>query len=106
MSRTAEGAARKVAADRERAAARHGGVLRFLGNEYATVLALRLDYPAFAGDDCLRALRAGCTTPLEVEVFCTERRRIAYAKSRESARNSQHGAKHALPPKNPKRRRK
>ena len=40
--------------------------LRFMGFEFPSATALREEFPAFGGDAALRAIRAGCDTPLAV----------------------------------------
>lgn len=103
--RSKEGTARKLARDRERVTARcmHGDVLRFMGLEFEGVSALRAAYPAFAGDDAVRAIRAGCETVETVETYCWKRRNSAYLRSKQAAQRSQYGAMHALGPKDRKR---
>lgn len=44
--------------------------LKFMGEEFENVERLTKAYPAFAGADALRAIRAGCTTVMEVETYC------------------------------------
>ena len=99
--RSKEGAARKVAHDRERQVARaqHTGALQFMGQEYATISDLRRDYPAFGSDDAIRAIRAGCETIDAVETYCWQRRNAGYLKAKAAAQRSQYGAMHALPKK-------
>lgn len=60
--------------------------LKFMGEEFEDVLALRKAYPAFAGDDAIRAIRAGCTTVMEVETYCWRYRNGWMAKVRSGAR--------------------
>ena len=60
--------------------------LKFMGEEFEDVLALRKAYPAFAGDDAIRAIRAGCKTVMEVETFCWKYRNGWMAKGRSGAR--------------------
>lgn len=60
--------------------------LKFMGEEFEDVLALRKAYPAFAGDDAIRAIRAGCQTVMEVETFCWRHRNGWMAKVRAGAR--------------------
>ena len=60
--------------------------LKFMGEEFEDVLALRKAYPAFAGDDAIRAIRAGCKTVMEVETFCWKYRNGWMAKVRSGAR--------------------
>jgi len=50
------------------------GPLRFMGQEFDGRDALAKEYPRFAGDDAYRAIRAGCETPFDVEVFCFNHR--------------------------------
>lgn len=96
--RSTEGAKRKLERDRERTNNRlHAkGALRFMDQDFATVEDLRRAYPAFAGDDAIRAMRAGCTTPMEVEKFCWRRKNEGYVKARAAAQRSQYSARHAL----------
>jgi len=96
--RSKEGAARKLERDRERVGARvlHGDTLRFMGNEYVNIADLRKDYPAFAADDAIRAIRAGCETVTAVETYCWKRRNAGYLKAKAAAQRSQYGAMHAL----------
>lgn len=77
--------------------------LKFMGQEFEDVAALRLVYPAFAGDDAVRAIRAGCETVTAVETFCWKRRNSAYLKAKAASQRSQYGAMHALGKKDPKR---
>ena len=72
--------------------------LHFMGEDFASVTALRGKYPAFAGDDAVRAIFAGCDTPAAVEVFCAARLAKARAASTAAARRSQYGAMRALGP--------
>jgi hypothetical protein len=60
--------------------------LKFMGEEFEDVAALRRAYPAFAGDDAVRAIRAGCQTVMEVEAFCWKHRNGWMAKVRSGAR--------------------
>lgn len=46
-------------------------------------------FPAFSGEDAIRAMRAGATTPLEVEVYCWRYRNAAYIKARAAAQRSE-----------------
>jgi len=62
--------------------------LKFLGQEFATVEALKAVYPAFAGDDAVRAIRGGCTTPLEVERYCWQHKEAGIRRSRAAARKN------------------
>lgn len=43
--------------------------LQFMGEAFEAVEQLRKVYPAFCGNDAIRAIRAGATTPHEVEVY-------------------------------------
>lgn len=43
--------------------------LQFMGETFEAVEQLRKAYPAFCGNDAIRAIRAGATTPHEVEVY-------------------------------------
>lgn len=49
--------------------------VRFMGQEFTSKEALAKEFPAFAGEDAWRTLKAGCTTVMEVEQFCYQRRR-------------------------------
>lgn len=62
--------------------------LEFMGREFVNVEALRVEFPAFASDDAVRAIRAGARTPTEVEAYCWERRRAGFRRSREAARRN------------------
>ena len=86
--RSKEATERKLVRDRERMKDRcmHGEVLRFMGYEFESVAALRAVFPAFAGDDAIRAIRAGCQTVMEVETFCWRHRNGWMAKVRAGAR--------------------
>ncbi len=70
--------------------------LHFMGEDFASVTALRGKYPAFASDDAVRAIRAGCDTPLAVEQFCWMRNTITHNKAVANARASQYAARHVL----------
>lgn len=59
--------------------------LVFMGQQFADAAALRQAFPAFSGDDALRAIRNGKTTPMEVEVFCWEQKNQGYLKRRAAA---------------------
>lgn len=59
--------------------------LVFMGQEFVDVAALRREFPAFCGDDAVRAIRAGATTPLEVEISCWRHRNAGYVKARAAA---------------------
>ena len=72
--------------------------MRFMGEDFASVTALRGKYPAFAGDDALKAIRAGCDTVLEVERFCYRAKNRAYLVARANARASKHSARAQLGP--------
>jgi hypothetical protein len=43
--------------------------LNFMGETFEAVEQLRKVYPAFCGNDAIRAIRAGAATPHEVEVY-------------------------------------
>lgn len=43
--------------------------LNFMGETFEAVEQLRKVYPAFCGNDAIRAIRAGAMTPHEVEVY-------------------------------------
>lgn len=60
--------------------------LKFLGQEFATVDALKAVYPAFASDDAARAIRHGCETPLEVERYCWRRKNEGMARTLKAVR--------------------
>jgi hypothetical protein len=60
----------------------------FMGHHFDTREQLARVFPAFAGDDAIRAMRAGATTPLEVEQFCWRHRNQAYIKARAAAQRS------------------
>lgn len=81
---------------RTAARANKAGALRFMGQEFATPWELRTAFPAYASDDCLRAIRAGCDTPLAVEQFCWMRNTITHNKAVANARASQYAARHVL----------
>ena len=70
--------------------------LHFMGEDFASVTALRGKYPAFASDDAVRAIFAGCDTPTAVEVFCWMRNTITHNKAVANARASQYAARHVL----------
>ena len=70
--------------------------LHFMGQDFADVAALRSEYPAFASEGCVRAIRAGCDTPLAVEQFCWMRNTITHNKAVANARASQYAARHVL----------
>lgn len=46
----------------------------FMGQQFDTREALARAFPGFAGDEALRAIRAGCTTVMEVELWSYRRR--------------------------------
>lgn len=96
--RSKEGQAAKMERDRQRAAARitPGKPLRFMGQEFATANELRAAYPAFAGDDCIRAMRDGCETVIEVEKHCWQHKNSAYIKAVQAAQRSVYSARHSL----------
>lgn len=77
--------------------------LKFMGQQFADVAELKREFPAFASDDTVRAIRAGCETVMEVETFCWRRRNSAYLKAKAAAQRSQYGTMHALGKKDPKR---
>lgn len=66
--------------------------LKFMGQQFADVPALKREFPAFASDDAVRAIRAGCETVMEVERFCWERRNAAYRRSVDGAKESGYGS--------------
>lgn len=70
--------------------------LRFMGEEFPSRQELEAQYPAFAGDDAIRAIRAGCATVLAVETFCWEFRNRAYLKARQAAQRSQYSARNTI----------
>lgn len=51
--------------------------LVFMGREFANVERLKEAFPAFRGDDAIRAIRDGATTPMEVEIACLAYRNAA-----------------------------
>lgn len=65
-----------------------GTPLHFMGEDFADVAALRREYPAFASEGCVRAIRAGCDTVDAVETFDWKARKVAYAKSVAGAKKS------------------
>lgn len=62
--------------------------LIFMGQEFRDAAHLRQHYPAFAGDDSVREIRNGATTPMEVEIGCWKHRNAAYVKARDAAQRS------------------
>ena len=70
--------------------------LHFMGQVFPTLGHLRAAYPAFGTDDAVRAIRAGCDTPLAVEQFCWMRNTITRNKAVANARASQYVARHVL----------
>lgn len=48
--------------------------LRFMGQAFGTIDELRKVFPAFAGQDAVRAICAGASTPLEVEAHSWRQR--------------------------------
>lgn len=60
--------------------------LEFMGQRFPDVAALRKAFPAFCGEDALRAIRNGAKTPMEVEVAAWDHRNKAAARSRHAAR--------------------
>ena len=62
--------------------------MRFMGQDFADVAALRREYPAFSSEGCVRAIRAGCDTVDAVETFDWKARKVAYAKSVAGAKKS------------------
>ncbi len=66
-----------------------GGPLEFMGETFADRNALGRLYPAYTGDDAVRAIQNGAKTPHEVEVFCFARRQKGAAASRQAARANQ-----------------
>lgn len=44
--------------------------LEFMGNQFDGPESLRKEYPAFCGEDAIRAIKHGCKTVMEVEKFC------------------------------------
>ncbi len=95
--RSKEATERKLVRDRERMKDRcmHGEVLRFMGYEFESVAALRAVFPAFAGDDAIRAIRAGCQTVMEVERYCWQFRNRAYLLAVQAAQRSKYSASRA-----------
>lgn len=69
-----------------------GVTLLFMGQQFDTREALARAFPAFAGDDAVRAIRAGCETVMEVERFCWERRNASYRRSVDGAKKSGYGS--------------
>lgn len=63
-------------------------VMRFMGQEFANREELKRAFPAFAGDDAVRAIRAGAQTPMEVEVKCLEFRKGARQRALAAARSN------------------
>lgn len=61
----------------------------FQGRTYTSRGDLAADFPAFSGEDVVRALIDGCTTVLEVEAHAFRRRQIAYRAARDAARRTQ-----------------
>lgn len=56
--------------------------LKFMGQEFDTKDALMKAFPAFSGVDAIRAIRAGATTPMEVEIASWKLRRCGWVKQR------------------------
>jgi hypothetical protein len=69
--------------------------LDFMGNTYETVAELGKDFPAFTGDDAIRAIRAGCQTVMEVERYCWQFRNRAYLLAVQAAQRSKYSASRA-----------
>lgn len=61
-------------------------MLKFMGYEFEKVEHLRRAFPAFAGDDAIRAIKAGAQTPLEVEIACLEYRKASRQRTLKAAR--------------------
>lgn len=63
--------------------------LKFMGQEFATLDALQRTFPAYAGVDAVRAIRAGATTPMEVETASwRDRNRVLLKKRAAQQRNA------------------
>lgn len=69
--------------------------VEFNGQHFDNLWQFRQAYPAFTGDDAVRAIRSGCKTVLEVERFVWLRRNDERRKARERAQRSQFAAKHS-----------
>jgi hypothetical protein len=80
--------------------------IKFMGQEFADVLSFRKVYPAFCGNDAIRAIRAGRATPMEVEQFCWEHRNQDYLKMRAAAQRKNFRRGLVDLAKSPKRKRK
>lgn len=65
----------------------------FMGTTYPTVADFQKEFPKFATDDTLKAVRAGCDTPFKVEMYFVDRKAAGRRRLREAAQNSQFGAK-------------
>lgn len=63
--------------------------MMFMGQEFSDRAALTKAYPAFSGDDSVRAIQAGAADVMAVEVHCWRAKNRAYLKAREAARKSE-----------------
>lgn len=48
--------------------------ITFMGQQFDTREALARAFPGYGGDEAIRAIRAGCTTVMEVELWSYRRR--------------------------------
>lgn len=60
--------------------------LKFLNQEFENREQLARAYPAYAGDDAIRAIKDGATTPMEVEKYCHQRSGAFRQKQLDAAR--------------------
>ena len=65
------------------------GTLTFMGQTFESRKVLTAAFPAFSGDDAVRAIRDGATTPMEVEIACRKHLSKGRARSLVAARNSE-----------------
>ena len=85
-------------AERQHNLSPKAGPLRFMGHEFPTIVALKAEYPAFADEGAIRAIRAinargEMATVQTVEMVDADHKREAYRKSVAAARKSQFAAK-------------
>lgn len=65
------------------------GPMTFMGQTFDSRKELTAAFPAFSGDDAVRAIREGATTPMEVEIACRQHVGKGRARSLAAARSSE-----------------
>lgn len=70
--------------------------ISFMGIDFPTLIEFQRQFPAYASEDAVRAIRSGCQTVMEVENYLWRRKNRQYIQQRDAARNSKFAARFAF----------